>query len=68
MCNNTISKYKLISERQGGGNAGPLGHDQALALDFIIEEQFKAVNLGKYLRIIKKSERHLAKYEDKKKK
>jgi hypothetical protein len=46
----------------------PFGHDQALALDSIIEEQFKAVNLGKYLRIIKKKERLLPKYEDKKKK
>jgi hypothetical protein len=46
----------------------PVGHDQALALDSIIQEQFNAVNLGKYLRIIKKRERLLPKYEDKKKK
>ena len=46
----------------------PSGQDQVLALDSIIEEQFNAVNLGKYLRIIKKRERLLPKYEDKKKK
>jgi hypothetical protein len=46
----------------------PLGHDQVMALDSIIEEQFNAVNLSKYLRIIKKRERLLPQYEDKKKK
>ena len=46
----------------------PMGQDQVLALDSIIEEQFNAVSLGKYLRIIKKRERLLPKYEDKKEK
>ena len=46
----------------------PQGQDQVLALDSIIEEQFNAVHLGKYLRIIKKRERLLPKYEEKKKK
>ncbi len=46
----------------------PSGHDQELALDSIIQEQFNAVNLGKYLRITKKRERLLPEYEDKKKK
>ena len=46
----------------------PSGQDQALSLDTIIEEQFNAVGLGKYLRIIRKRERILAKYENRKKK
>ncbi|MEI6609401.1 MAG: HDOD domain-containing protein [Deltaproteobacteria bacterium] len=46
----------------------PLGQDQVATLDSIIEDQFNAVNLGKYLRIIKKRERILPKYESKKKK
>ena len=46
----------------------PIGSGQVLTLDAIIEEQFNAVGLGKYLRIIKKRERLLPKYEDKKKK
>jgi hypothetical protein len=39
-----------------------------LTLDCVIEDQFNAVGLGKYLRIIRKRERLLPKYEDKKKK
>jgi hypothetical protein len=42
--------------------------DEMLSLDCIIEDQFNAVGLGKYLRIIRKRERLLPTYEDKKKK
>jgi hypothetical protein len=45
-----------------------LGRDESLSLDKIIEDQFNAVKLGKYLRIIRKRERLLPKYEDKRKK
>jgi hypothetical protein len=45
-----------------------LARDEAIALDKIIEDQFNAVGLGKYLRIIRKRERLLPKYEPKKKK
>jgi hypothetical protein len=41
----------------------PAGQDQNLSLDAIMEEQFNAVGLGKYLRIIRKKERILPKYE-----
>lgn len=44
------------------------GRDETMALETIIEDQFNAVGLGKYLRIIRKRERLLPKYEDKKKK
>lgn len=40
------------------------GHDKKISLDVMIEEQFHAVGLGKYLRIIKKRERLLPKHED----
>jgi hypothetical protein len=53
---------------QGGGDPCPHGHDLALALNSTIEEKFNVVNLEKYLRIIKKRERLLPEYEDKKKK
>lgn len=43
------------------------GEDQEAALDVIIENQFNAVGLGKYLRIIRKKERLLPKYERKQK-
>lgn len=46
----------------------PAGQDQTLSLDAIIEEQFNAVGLGKYLRIIRKRERILPKYEKREKK
>jgi HD-like signal output (HDOD) protein len=46
----------------------PAGQDKALSLDTIIEEQFNAVGLGKYLRIINKRERILPKYEKREKK
>ncbi|MGV8058552.1 MAG: HDOD domain-containing protein [Smithellaceae bacterium] len=42
--------------------------DETMALSNIIEYQFNAVGLGKYLRIIKKRERLLPEYEGKKKK
>jgi hypothetical protein len=42
--------------------------DETIALDRIISDQFNAVGLGKYLRIIRKRERLLPKYENKKKK
>jgi hypothetical protein len=42
----------------------PQGHDKKISLDVMMEEQFNAVGLGKYLRIIKKRERLLPKYED----
>jgi hypothetical protein len=45
-----------------------LGRDESLSLDKIIEDQFNAVKLGKYLRIIRKRDRLLPKYEDKRKK
>jgi hypothetical protein len=45
----------------------PPGHDQTTSLDQIIEDQFNAVGLGKYLRIVRKKERLLPKYEAKKK-
>jgi hypothetical protein len=45
-----------------------LARDETMALDKIIEDQFNAVGLGKYLRIIRKRERLLPKYEPKKKK
>jgi len=44
------------------------GRDEAMVLETIIEGQFNAVGLGKYLRIIRKRERLLPKYENKKKK
>jgi hypothetical protein len=44
------------------------GRDETVALETIIENQFNAVSLGKYLRIIKKRERLLPKYESKRKK
>lgn len=44
-----------------------LGRDEAMALQTIFENQFNAVGLGKYLRIIKKRERLLPRYEGKKK-
>jgi len=43
----------------------PYGQDQTVALDHIIEDQFKAVGLGKYLKIIRKRERLLPVYEGK---
>jgi hypothetical protein len=45
-----------------------LSRDETMALDKIIEDQFNAVGLGKYLHIIRKRERLLPKYEAKKKK
>ncbi len=42
--------------------------DENLSLVGIIEQQFNTVELGKYLRIIKKKERLLPEYESKKKK
>jgi hypothetical protein len=45
-----------------------MSHDESISLATIIEDQFNAVNLGKYLRIIRKRERILPKYEPKKKK
>ncbi len=45
-----------------------LGRDETMRLENIIENQFNAVGLSKYLRIIKKRERLLPEYEDKKKK
>jgi hypothetical protein len=44
------------------------GGDEAMALDSIIGDQFNAVGLGKYLRIIRRKERLLPKYEDRKQK
>jgi hypothetical protein len=44
------------------------GRDEQITLETIIENQFNAVGLSKYLRIIKKRERLLPKYEGKKKK
>ena len=44
------------------------GGDETMALANIIENQFNAVGLGKYLRTIKKRERLLPKYEGKNKK
>jgi hypothetical protein len=44
------------------------GRDEQMALETIIENQFNAVGLSKYLRIIKKRERLLPKYEGPKKK
>jgi len=44
------------------------GRDELTALDRIIEDQFNAVNLGKYLRIIRKRERLLPNYDGKQKK
>ncbi|MEN6330754.1 MAG: HDOD domain-containing protein [Smithella sp.] len=43
-------------------------HDEAVSLAKIIEHQFDAVGLGKYLRIIKHRERLLPEYEGRKKK
>ncbi len=43
------------------------GRDETITLQSIFENQFNAVGLGKYLRIIKKRERLLPKYEGKKK-
>jgi hypothetical protein len=45
----------------------PPGNDLTISLDQIIEDQFNAVGLGKYLRIVRKRERLLPKYEAKKK-
>jgi hypothetical protein len=45
----------------------PPSHDQAMSLNHIIEEQFHAVGLNKYLRIVRKRERLLPAYEEKKK-
>jgi len=44
-----------------------IGEDRTTALDFIIENQFNAVGLGKYLRVIRKKERLQPKYEKKQK-
>ncbi|HOW57411.1 MAG TPA: HDOD domain-containing protein [Smithellaceae bacterium] len=44
------------------------GRDESTALDKIIEDQFNAVNLGKYLRIIRKRERLLPVYDGRQKK
>jgi hypothetical protein len=41
--------------------------DETIALDRIVGDQFNAVGLSKYLRIIRKRERLLPKYEEKKK-
>jgi len=46
----------------------PAGQDQSLSLDRVIEEQFNAVGLSRYLHIIRKKERILPKYESNKKK
>ena len=43
-----------------------LAHNDAISLDTIIEDQFHAVGLGKYLRIIRRRERLLPKYEGRK--
>ncbi|MEN6621066.1 MAG: HDOD domain-containing protein [Smithella sp.] len=42
------------------------GHDESMTLAGIIEHQFNAVGLGKYLSIMKKKERLLPEYESKK--
>ncbi len=44
----------------------PPGQDQTVSLDYIIGEQFNAVGLGKYLRIVRKRERLLPEYCKKK--
>ncbi|HPK54440.1 MAG TPA: HDOD domain-containing protein [Smithellaceae bacterium] len=43
------------------------GRDETVVLEKIVEDQFNAVNLGKYLHIIRKRERLLPRYENKKK-
>jgi hypothetical protein len=45
----------------------PPSHDQATYLDHIIAEQFSALGLSKYLRIVRKRERLLPVYDGKKK-
>ena len=45
----------------------PSGVDQSTSLDRIIEEQFRAVGLEKYLRTVRKKERLLPEREVKKK-
>lgn len=45
----------------------PPGHDETTSLDQIIEDQFNAVGLGKYLRIIRKKERLLPVYKGREK-
>lgn len=45
----------------------PPGHDQLASLDHIIEDQFNAVGLGKYLRVIRERQRLLPVYESKNK-
>lgn len=44
----------------------PPGHDQIVSLDHIIQDQFNAVGLGKYLRVIRERKRLLPAYESKK--
>ncbi|MEE9912420.1 MAG: HDOD domain-containing protein [Deltaproteobacteria bacterium] len=44
----------------------PSGRDQTLSLEHIIEDQFNAVGLGHYLRIVRKRQRLLPAYEGKK--
>ena len=41
----------------------PPGYDQTMSLDHMIEEQFRAVGLGKYLRVVKERERLLPERE-----
>lgn len=45
----------------------PSGHDQIVSLDHIIQDQFNAVGLGKYLRIVREKKRLLPAYEAKEK-
>jgi hypothetical protein len=63
----SFNKYhnRLVLEVLPSSDRDP---DETLALDCVIEDQFNAVGLGKYLRIIRKRERLLPKYEDKRKK
>ena len=45
----------------------PSGHEQIVSLDHIIQDQFNAVGLGKYLRIVREKKRLLPAYKGKEK-